>query len=556
MTNPKIPLARSLAVYIRSLRTGDQYVLLILGILVLVTSLMSAYALEKHFLVSVPAYGGVLNEGVLGAPRFINPLLAISDTDHDLTALTYAGLMGRNASGAVVPILASSYNVSPDGLTYTFTIRMNAKFSDGTPVTAEDVVYTVQKAQDPLLKSPVRSSWTNIRAEVIDAQTVRFTLPKPYATFIQNTTLGILPAHIWRTISDEEFPFSTYTTAPVGSGPFEVSKVTRDASGTVTSYRMSAFKNYVLGKPYIGTIQFNVFADAASLSSALHNGIVQSGYGVTSAKPVVIPFAQVFSVFFNPTIEPFYSDVSVRKALSQAINRYALIQQVLGGYATATYGPLPGSVAASSAGSTVNDARQTLSSGGWNFSTTTNTWNKGSEQLVITLKTGNVPELKAVASEIQHDWQAIGVPVTIDFVSPSDIVQSVIRPRAFGALLFGEVTGPNPDLYAFWHSNQRNDPGLNIASFSDKAVDALLEKARTQTDPIEHFATTNAASALVASEYSAAFIYTPDFLYTVPSNLQGASFKGPITRPADRFSDVQNWYLQSELVWPLFATRR
>ena len=178
MASPKIPFAQSLSSYLRSLSTGDRYIALGLALLVGVTSLMSLYALEKHFLIRVPAYGGMLSEGVVGAPRFINPLLAISDTDHDLTALTYAGLMGRAANGVLIPALASRYTVSADGLTYTFAIRSTATFSDGTPVTADDVVYTIQKAQDPLLKSPVRSNWTGITAQAINAQTVQFTLVK------------------------------------------------------------------------------------------------------------------------------------------------------------------------------------------------------------------------------------------------------------------------------------------------------------------------------------------------------------------------------------------
>ena len=466
--------------------------------------------------------------------------------------------MGRSAAGVLVPAIASRYTVSPDGLTYTFYIRSTAKFSDGTPVTADDVVYTIQKAQDPQLKSPVRSNWTNIRAEVVDAQTVKFTLPKPYATFAQNTTLGILPAHIWRNISDEEFPFTTYTTAPIGAGPFSVSNVSRDGDGTVTSYTLSTFKEYVLGKPYIGTIRFTVFPDTASLSTALRNGSVQSGYGVPTAHTISVPYAQVFGVFFNSASEPLFSDDSVRKALSQAVDRAGLVQNVLGGYALPTYGPLPSAAAGTPVtnAASPNDARNTLISGGWKFSTTTSTWSKGGDQLTVTLKTSNVPELKAIATQIQNDWQSIGVPVTLDFVSPSDLTQSVIRPRTFGALLFGEVTGVDPDLYAFWHSSQRTDPGLNIADFSDKNVDALLEKARTETDPSERKATTQAASDLIASEYPAAFTHTPDFVYTVPSNLYGAAFQGAITRPADRFNGVQNWYLQSELVWPWFANHR
>ena len=124
----------------------------------------------------IPAYGGSLTEGEIGSPRFVNPLLALTDADRDLSTLTYAGLMGISADGALVPVLAESYTISPDGKSYTFVLRPNAKFSDGTPVTAGDVVFTVQKAQDPALKSPEFADWSGVAAEAIDSRTVRFTL--------------------------------------------------------------------------------------------------------------------------------------------------------------------------------------------------------------------------------------------------------------------------------------------------------------------------------------------------------------------------------------------
>ena len=160
------------------------------------------------------------------------------------------------------------------------------------------------------------------------------------------------------------------------------------------------------------------------------------------------PYAQVFGVFFNPENEPLYSDAAVRKALSQAIDRDALVKNVLGGYAVPAYGPLPGSSTPTATGSSTQNngtggpialAQQTLTAGGWKFSTSTNQWTKGGQQLNVTLTTSNVPELKALATQIQADWQAINVPVTLDFVSPSDLTQTIIRPRAFSALLFGEV---------------------------------------------------------------------------------------------------------------------
>ena len=116
-----------------------------------------AYDASQNFLVTVPAAGGALIEGEIGVPRSVNPVLAFTDADKDVTALVYAGLMRRDASGNLVPDLAQSYTVSPDGLTYDFILKSSLKFDDGTPITADDVVFTVNKTQDAALEKPAPS---------------------------------------------------------------------------------------------------------------------------------------------------------------------------------------------------------------------------------------------------------------------------------------------------------------------------------------------------------------------------------------------------------------
>lgn len=257
LTRPRVvETLERLRAYVEGLSRGDRVIAYALGALVAVASVTSLYALEQHLLVRVPTYGGTLVEGEVGSPRFVNPLLAISDADRDLTTLTYAGLMGIGGDGSLIPVIAKSYSASPDGKVYTFVLRDNAVFSDGSPVTADDIVFTIQKAQDPGLKSPQFANWSGVIAVATDAHTVTFTLAKPYAPFLENTTLGILPARLWRSIPDEQFPFSTLTLEPVGAGPFKTSGVSRDASGLITSYSLLANVRHPLGRPYLSGVKF------------------------------------------------------------------------------------------------------------------------------------------------------------------------------------------------------------------------------------------------------------------------------------------------------------
>jgi len=544
---------------LESLSPGDGAIAYGLALLILITSLLGVYALERSVLVTIPGRGGVLIEGELGSPRFVNPLLAVSDADRDLASLTYAGLMGIGTNGSLVPVLAESYTVSDDGKTYTFKLRPNAKWSDGVAITADDVVFTVHKAEDTALKSPELANWSGVAVVAPDARTVEFTLSKPYAPFLENTTLGILPAHIWRSLSDEDFPFSTLATEPVGAGPFVVSGVVRGSDGIIKEYDLVANNRYVLGRPYLDGMRFVFYSQMDDLHAALINGTVQSAYAIPSDGALRAPYASVFGVFFNPSQNAVFARTEVRKALSLAIDRTYITQHVLGGYATPLMGPVPpgsgidGTPVPDST-NRIADAANVLTSAGWTYDGTNRVWKQSGAKLTLslTLKTSNVPELKAVANAIKSDWEKLGVPTAIELYEPGDLNQNVIRPRKYDALLFGMVIGRERDLFAFWDSSQRNDPGLNIAGYANKTVDQLIESSRQESDPAQRLASLAKIDADIAADYPAAFTHAPDFLYSVPSELKGVVLP-QISTPSDRFANVAQWYLRTQDVWPFLV---
>jgi peptide/nickel transport system substrate-binding protein len=554
-----IPALEHFSTFTRELSPGDRIVFYILAVVVSIVSLVSLFALEQSLLEKVPTYGGTLVEGEIGSPQFINPLLAISDADRDLSTLTYAGLMGLSGSGKLIPVLAESYSISPDGKVYTFVLSKNAKFTDGTPVTADDVVFTVKKAQNPALKSPEYANWSGVNVVAVDQKTIRFTLSKAYAPFLGLTTLGILPASLWQNISDTEFPFSALETNPVGTGPFKVASISRDASGLIQSVLLTENPYYVLGRPYLDGIRFNFYSNEEDRTNALESAAIESAYGVPEKNALMAPYARVFGVFFNPSENQVYSRVEVRKALSLAINRQAIVTEVLGGYATPIMGPVPPGEGVKQVAipqtEGVAAAAHVLEASGWIYDSNTRMWkNTAAKQTLstITIRTSNVPELKNVASAVKADWEQLGIQVDIELYEPGDLTQNVIRPRKYEALLYGMVVNRDQDLYAFWDSQERNDPGLNIAMYANKNIDALLEDARSTTDDKTRTADLQKVEDGIAADYPAAFIYAPNFVYTLPNDLQGVELPQIIT-PADRFATVASWYRYTDAVWPFFA---
>ena len=554
--------------------TGRALFLFFAGVC-LVSTVALVYLLESSIVVAAPARGGSLSEGLVGSPRFINPVLAVSDADRDLSALVYSGLLRATPAGDYAPDLAERYEISPDGITYTFYLRANATFHDGTPVTADDIVFTVQKAQDPSLKSPQRANWDGVNVAAIDEHTVRFTLKSPYAPFIENMALGILPKHLWQDVSDEEFPFSDLNTSPVGSGPYKVKSISRSQGGIPSSYTLQSFANYTLGEPYLTTIVLRFYQSEQALGDAIQGGDVEAASGLSPAniepnKNAIIKTAalnRVFGVFFNQNQSEVLRDHAVRAALNSAIDRQDLVRSVLGGYGTPLTGPLPPSAApieyptAGTEGNPAIAAQQQLLKAGWQIQNNVlvKTTGKGNSAKTVTLAfslaTANVPELRAAADYLKREWGRMGAQVTVQVYEQGDLSQNVIRPRKYDALLFGEVVGRELDLFAFWDSSQRNDPGLNIALYANATADSALETMRQTQDENQRAIAYKAFVNELNKDIPAVFLYAPDFVYTVPNDLAGLDL-GFIETPSDRYLSVAQWHRDEDYVWPVFIPAR
>jgi len=549
---------------IRGLRASDKAIALLLFIIFFLSIVRGMYALERVFQVESPLFGGTLVEGIVGSPRFVNPVLSLTDADRDLTALMYAGLMGYDSQGMLVPALAKSYTISENGKVYTFVLRENAQFSDGTPVRATDVVFTIEKVLDPNLKSPEFQDWKGIVAKTLDERTVEITLPQAFDPFIEEATLGILPEHLWKDVTSLDFPFVTRILQPVGAGPFVFKTLKQDSEGKITSYELRANEKFVLGRPYLDRIRFKFYTDQIKLQDALIAGDVDSAYGVIGENVLTTSYTRIFGVFFNEDVEPLFKDTSVREALSLAINRQAIVDNVLGGYGTASFGPVPSGLLSSDYKETAirsgfGEAEKVLNAGGWEYVASTTLWTKTENNelktLSVTIKTVQAPELKAVAGQIKGDWETLGVPTTILLYTPLDLTEDVIRPRDFGALLFGQVARSGSDLYAFWHGGEGTHPGLNIAGYQSKEADTLLALSRnTVPGKGEEKQQLQKINDEIAKDFPAAFTHTPDFVYNIPNSVQGIVLTD-IASPSDRFKTVTGWYRYTEFVWPFFINQ-
>jgi len=218
----------------------------------------------------------------------------------------------------------------------------------------------------------------------------------------------------------------------------------------------------------------------------------------------------------------------------------------------------PTDKATSSIASDLDKARTILSKDGWKKVSDDGPLElkgkSGTTTLSFSLSTANIPELVEAAKHIEQDWGAMGAKTDVKIFEPSDLNQSIIRPRKYDALLFGMVTGANPDLYAFWHSSQRNDPGLNIAAYTNAKADKLLESMRQTGDPEAFSSQYQKFAAEIATDSPAVFLWSPSFIYAIPDKVKGVRL-GQITNPSDRFLDIESWYIDTDRVWKIFIDK-
>ncbi len=560
---------------IYSFSATEKVIFGILLIVAILTSIIMAYRVNSMFLVPIPSYGGSFSEGMIGLPRSINSVLAFTDTDKGLSTLIYSGLM-KYQNGELIPDLAESYKVSDDGLVYTFRLKANLQFHDGESLTADDVEFTIQKIQDGEIKSPYRVDWASIGIKKISASEIQFILKQPYSPFLANTTVGIMPKHIWKNLSADQFLFSEKNHEAIGSGPYKIDSIEKDSTGNPASYSLSAFSKYHFGRPYISNIKIYFYQNKDGMINAYKSNLIenladispQNTYQIstTTNRSTIIhnPLPRIFAIFLNQNNSPVLANKEIRRALNMAVDKDKIIKEVLYGYGVRLDSPLPinsnstTSTSSSLEKSDKDGAKSLLTKSGWTINERGILEKKigaTKQTLELSIVTADSPELKMVAEIIKKDWEDLGAKVTIKVYEYGDLSQNIIKTRKYDALLFGEIINKDLDLYAFWHSSQRNSPGLNLAMYVNSKIDKLLEDSRITPDKIQRDNIYESLQKIIKDDMPAIFLYSPDYIYIMSNKINGYNIKS-ITSHSERFYGIEKWYITTDQVWKIFINKK
>ena len=571
----KLPKKSEINLVLSSFSKKEQVIFAGLLVVLLLSTILILESINKFFMVEMPLHGESISLGIIGVPRFINPILANSLAEQDLVALIYSGLMRKSPDGTLIPDLAEKFENSKNGLIYTFTLKDNIYFQDGEPVTADDVLFTIGKVKDSIIKSPYKVNWDGVNVEKIDQKTIQFTLKQPYGSFLENTTLGIMPAHLW---DSSPIELNDTNTNPVGSGPYMINSVSRQSSGIIDYYELIPFKKFILGEPYIEKISLYFYSNEDDLIMALRSGEVDQ---ISSINPLnaenlkkenylvgssTLP--RVFGLFFNQNVNHLFVDKTIVAAINEAIDKERIVREVLFGYGVVIDNPIPPNMIEYQKPSDANNisreerlqkVKNNLAKAGWKVGTdgflektTIEKKKKVTTKLEFSISTGNIKELAETAELIKEDLQIVGMKVNVKTFETGNLNQSVIRPRKYDALLFGQIINHESDLFAFWHSSQRKDPGLNVAMYTNAKVDKILEDAFITIDEQSRIKKYLQFQDEIRKDMPAVFLYSPNFIYVALKDLKQFGVEH-IVSPSDRYLNAYLWYIQTENVWKIFA---
>ncbi len=515
----------------------------------------------------VPTSGGVYTEALIGSMQRLNPALDYYNAaDRDVDRLIFSSLIKFDEKGLPKADLAQVWGISFDGLTYNFELRENAKWHDGTPVTAEDVLFTVDLMRDPdsVLPEDIKKIWTDVEVVVLSDTLVQFKLQEAFAPFMDYLNFGILPKHILGGMTYLEMINSQFNLNPVGSGPYQFESLIVE-DNQIKGVVLASNQEYYLEPAYINDFVFRYYPDSQSAYAAYQEGIVQ---GISEVTADVLPqILQNTELALYSAIEPefsiilfnlgnsdveFLQEVSIRRALLMALDRRGMIDRILSGQGVIADVPvLPNSWAYYSGNDRVDQdvsaAAGLLKEAGYVYETEgSDVRSKDGKKMAFRMIHPDDAFHTALAQSIQADWRTIGVELELVSLPYDTLILDHLQPLTSEAALIdiNYARSPDPDPYPFWDQAQRSG-GQNYSQWENRVISQYLEEARVMSDSSERAKLYRNFQVVFSEELPALPLFYPVYNFTVDKSVQGIRV-GSWYDSADRFQNVTEWYILAQ----------
>ncbi|OQX51403.1 hypothetical protein B5M47_00940 [candidate division CPR3 bacterium 4484_211] len=492
---------------------------------------MAAISFWYFHLPKVPAGGGRVVEGIIGQPRLLNPLYADQNRiDRELSHLVFRGLIKYNARNQPVGDLAKNWEVKEGGKVYVVALKPNQYWSDGHPVTADDVVFTYQLTQNTAYDGPEKKTFEEVTIDKIDQNHIQFTLKTAFAPFIENLCTGILPAHLWQQIPLDKLKTHPLNLRPVGSGPakFKAIKFSAKIENWVDWIEFS------LPDGYLNSIRFKFYPATSDAITAFKLGEIMSlnlptyeDFNKLESWPNAIrlikpTWGRSLVIIFNLRDEKL-KDKKVRETLAAGLKL-----ETPGVHSSS---PIPQISWAHAQQAKDYQVQKNISL-----------------PKKINLKTPYESTYLNTAKTIKNQWKDLGIETVVEPLDQAGI-EEIIEKHDFETFLIAQEHGHDPDPYIYWHSSQKESPLMNLSGISHPRIDKALEEGRIKLDLEERKKAYATFQKYFYAEVPAVFLEHLNLYYIASTKIKGLNIR-KLWLPQDRFENINEWYLKEKR--PLF----
>lgn len=519
--------------------------LLILEWSLLVTALImlavaQAFWFGDSYAENVFVEGGAYTEATLGEVKSMNPLFATTSSEKVLSRLMFATISTIDYSGHARAGLAESIRADESGKIWTVKLRDNLKWSDGEPITNEDVIFTAGLIKNPAVSSIYDSNLSNVKVSENENGEIVFELPVSYADFITALNFPVVPKHILGEADPKTLIENNFSNAPVTSGAFSYN-ATQVSADNEKVYYLSANPNYYGGRMMLNTFAVHTFNTKDEIVNAVNTGSVTGTAELTETEADKVKTGQFLVknsklnsgafIFFN-TAHDIVGSTEMRAAIRQGIDMekiraaapeaaaldYPLLKSQI---ELANYPALPER--------DFEGAKAKISE------------LAGDETLHLDVATVNSGYLPDVAEAIKAELESLGFEVDLTvYEENQDFINNVVAKRNYDVLVYEVELGTDPDLLPYYHSSQTNNSGLNLSNYRDVLVDDLLLGARDAMNDAVRVRKYEMFLERWVAGVPAIGLYQPNLTYYYNKNVRTFNDVQLVTA-LDRFSDIDEW---------------
>lgn len=518
-----------------------EWVLLVIALILLAVS--QSFWFGESYATDAYIDGGTYVEATLGRVNSMNPLFATTTSEKVLSKLMFATLTYNDFSGHPGPGLAASVTHSNDGKVWKIKLREGLSWSDGEPITNEDILFTISLIQNPAVNTIYTANLENVKVAEDEEGYIVFNLPSAYADFVSALNIPIVPKHVLENAPIKTLVEAEFSKSPVTSGAFtfNATQDTNTSDDEKTIY-LTANPDYYLGKPMVNSFAVHVYNDKEAVINALNTGSVTATAelsGEDSDKVSATTYYRRFSgtdagafAFFNNT-RGALSNPDFRRAIRQGLN-LSEIRSAAPNTTALNFPILRSQIELEDYPSIPTDNLEEAKARIAEI--------LGGESLTLEIATVDNGYLPAVAEKLAANLREMGIDArVIPYAESQEFVANVISKRNYDILVYEIVLGADPDPLPYYHSTQAKASGLNLSNYRNTLVDDLLVGARGTMSETLRIKKYEKFLEYWATDVPAIGLYQANMTYIYNKNVQTYNENNVLVTALDRFLDIENW---------------